>query len=405
MLTDRHAQALGTESPAAHQAYRQGVDELLSAMPDALPLLQQATEADPRFAPAWIALARARLLQADAAGARQAAARARELAPGATARERSHVEALALTVDGRPAEALAAIRAHLDRHGADAMVLAPATGVFGLIGFGGGIAREEELHAWLQQLAPRFEGDWWFDTTLAFAECESGRLDAALERVQRSLAARPANAHAAHVLVHVHHERRDPQAVLAFLDRWLPGYRRAGLMHCHLSWHAALSALQLGQGPEAWCIYLDAVHPGAAWGPPLNLVTDSASFLWRAGLAGEAVPPALWPAVHAAALAAFPHAGVAFADVHVALAAAAVGDGATLQRLADELQQRLQAGQLPAGEVVPALVQGLAAFARGDRAGARAALEPLQDQVVRIGGSRAQRELVTLTLRAAGAGA
>lgn len=401
MPVDRHDQPVSTASAAAAQAYRQGVDAVLAALPGPIEHLQRAVDLDPGFAMAWIALARARLLHADGAGARQAAARARERVPAATPRERSHVHALALTVEGRGAEALAAIGDHLDRHGPDALVMAPATGVFGLIGFSGAPDREEALLAFLQRWAPICAGDWWFDTALAFAECETGALDPAQDRVQRSLAVRPDNAHAAHVLAHVHHERGDAEAVLAFLARWLPGYDRSGLMHCHLSWHAALSSLQLGRTDDAWRTYRDAVQPGAAWGPPLNLVTDAASFLWRAGLAGQAVEPALWTPVHRVALESFPQAGVAFADVHVGLAAAAVGDAATLQRLAGELGRKLAEGQLPAGEVVPRLVQGWAAYARGAAAGARAALEPVQDQVVRIGGSRAQRELVALTLQAA----
>ena len=43
--------------------------------------------------------------------------------------------------------------------------------------------------------------------------------------------------------------------------------------------------------------YLAGVHPGAAWGPPINVLTDAASFLWRAELAGNARKPALWQEV------------------------------------------------------------------------------------------------------------
>jgi hypothetical protein len=48
--------------------------------------------------------------------------------------------------------------------------------------------------------------------------------------------------------------------------------------------------------------------------------------------------------------------------------------------------------------VVPALVVAFGAFARGDW---EAILAPVFDQHVRIGGSRAQRDLVELTLLAA----
>lgn len=363
--------------------------------------LQRAVDADPGFALAWIALARACLLHADLAGAREAAARARSLAAAASAREQGHVNALALAIEGRPADALAATRDHLAAHPRDALVLAPATMVFGLIGFSGRQAREDELHDWLRSLAPHYGSDWWFETVRAFAECETGRLADARGRIERSLAANPRNAHGAHVLAHVLHESGETAAVEDFLADWLPRYDRHALMHCHLSWHAALASLALGHRDRAWQAYRGAVHPGAAWGPPLNVVTDAASFLWRAALAGEAGDADLWRQVSAHALACFPATGVSFADVHVALACAAAGDPDAVARIVDELHARLAAGTLPAGEVVPLLAQGFAAFAAGDWPLAVERLERALPAVVRIGGSRAQREIVAHTLIAA----
>ena len=47
---------------------------------------------------------------------------------------------------------------------------------------------------------------------------------------------------------------------------------------------------------------------------------------------------------------------------------------------------------------MPALVEALAAFARGDYESAVRYLDPVADQVVRIGGSNAQREVFEDTL-------
>ena len=137
MLLDRYGLPLSTTSTAARDAYVAGVDCLLSAAHGDLAHLGRAVEADPELAVAHAAHARARFLMADVPGARQSAARARELAPKVTPREQSHVDALCLAIEGKPVEALAATRAHLARHPRDAMVASPATGVFGLIGFSG----------------------------------------------------------------------------------------------------------------------------------------------------------------------------------------------------------------------------------------------------------------------------
>jgi tetratricopeptide (TPR) repeat protein len=319
-----------SSSAAARDAYVAGVDCILSANTGAEEHLGRALAAEPGFALAQIALARALFLSAKVPQAREHAARAREIAPKATPREQSHVNALAHAIEGNPPRALEATREHLARWPRDAMVLAPATGVFGLIGFSGRSGREPELYELLAGLAPHYGADWWFDMTLAFAACETGRLDQARSLIERSLAANPRNPHGAHIKAHVHYELGEHRAALDFLEDWLPAYPRQGLMHCHLSWHVALAALALGDRERAWRAYREGVHPaGGAWGPPLNVATDSPSFLWRAELAGEPRHARLWGEVRDYALQSFPTAGVWFADVHVALACAAAGDGAS----------------------------------------------------------------------------
>lgn len=391
-----------SSSAAARDAYVAGVDCILSANTGAEEHLGRALAVDPGFALAQIALARALFLSAKVPQAREHAARARELAPNATPREQSHLDALALAIEGNPVGSLEATRAHLAEHPRDAMVLAPAAGVFGLIGFSGRSGREPELYEVFSSFAPHYGDDWWFASALAFAACETGRLDEAQALIERSLAANRRNPHGAHIKAHVHYERGEHGAALAYLEDWLPAYPRQGLMHCHLSWHVALAALALGDRERAWRAYREGVHPaGGAWGPPLNVATDSPSFLWRAELAGEPRHARLWGEARDYALRSFPKAGVWFADVHVALACAAAGDGENLARIARELRERDAAGKLPPGAVAPALAEAFAAFEARDWNRAIELLEAALPETVRIGGSRAQRDLAELTLRAA----
>src|SRR5262249_1497131 len=94
----------------------------------------------------------------------------------------------------------------------------------------------------------------------------------------------------------------------------------------------------------------------------------------------------------------FPRAGITFGDVHCALAYAAAGDIEALIQLTTQLRERLAQDKMPAGETVPALVEALTAFARGDYERAVQHLEPIADQVGRVGGSNAQREVFEDTL-------
>lgn len=401
MLDDRYGLSLTTASAAARDAYVAGADCILGATVGAERHLGHAIDADPAFALAHIALARALFIVAKVPEARTAAARARELVTRATLREQGHVNAIALAIEGKPVEALAATIAHLAQHPRDAMALAPATGVFGLIGFSGRLEREPELYELLRGLAPAYGTDWWFDTVLAFAACEHGRLEEAGTLIERSMAANPASGHGAHVKAHVLYERGEAAAGLDYLAAWMPQYDRQSLLHCHLSWHVAIFALVLGQTDRAWQAYRGAVHPGGSWGPALNVATDTVSFLWRSELAGLPRRAELWSEVHDYARNAFPKAGIAFVDVHTALSCVANDDADGLAKLADELRARAAAGRLPAGSVVPQLAEGLGAYGAGQWDRAVEVLGKALPETVRIGGSRAQRDLVVKTLAAA----
>lgn len=401
MLVDRYGLELSTSSAQARDAYVKGVDCVLAAVADPEAQFRQALAADADFALAHAGLARALFLSAQSREARAAATRARELVAAATPRERSHVNALALSIEGKPAQALAATREHMALFPRDAMALAPATGVFGLIGFSGRQQRETELLEWLRALAPHYADDWWFLCVLAFAGCECGQLGEALDLIEHSLAGNPRNAHGAHIRVHVLYERGEAARASHYLEGWMPAFDKAGLLHCHLSWHAALLALELGQVARACDIYRSGVHPGGAWGPPINVTTDAVAFLWRSELSGQPRQPTLWREVHDYAAQSFPKARIAFADVHRAVAYAALGDSAGLGRWSDQIRACLAAGTQPAGPVVATLAEAFGAYARADWEGAITLFERALPQTVCIGGSRAQRDLVEHTLVAA----
>ena len=89
----------------------------------------------------------------------------------------------------------------------------------------------------------------------------------------------------------------------------------------------------------------------------------------------------------------FPNAGMHFADLHAVLADAATGNTAAAQQRIAQARERLSNGRLPQGEVVPVLGEGIVAFAGGDYAAAADLIGPVLREVVRVGGSHAQREL------------
>jgi hypothetical protein len=399
MLTDRFGLELTTISVAARDAYVTAVDCLLAAGADTEQAFAAAIALDPNFALAHAGRARCLALYARGPEARQAAAQARELAARAARRERQHVEALALAIEGQATASLAATIAHLDEFPRDAMVLAPATGVFGLYGFSGRLERERELLALMDRLEPHYRDDWWFPAQHAFAQCECGLLSAAESRAEQALSLNPDNGWAAHARAHVYYELGEDRACDRFLSEWRPGFPHGAQLHAHISWHAALCALMLGDARRALEIYDADIRPGRAEGPPLLVLADSAALLWRIELAGGSRENEAWPAVHSYALAKFPKAGVTFADVHNAIVFAVSGDREASSRLAAELRSGI--GKLWAADVAEPVARGFEAFAREDWPLAVDMMAPVVTSLVRIGGSRAQRDLVENTLLAA----
>jgi hypothetical protein len=62
------------------------------------------------------------------------------------------------------------------------------------------------------------------------------------------------------------------------------------------------------------------------------------------------------------------------------------------------MEELAHGGRYPSGSYLPMLAPGFSAFERSDFAGAIAALTPLAGQNERIGGSRAQHDLIEFTL-------
>jgi hypothetical protein len=393
---DRSGLPLSTTSDLAAERYRHGVDLLLSAWPGAAEALEEATAADADFALAHAARARLHAIRAEPAKARARIAKAEEIvARRGTERERSHVEVLSLAIDGKPAKALERALAHADAWPRDILILSLPLGAFGLFAFSGMAEHDQARVDLCERHARHFDADdWWFLTYWGWAHTENGNVALGRSLTQRGFDRRKDNANAVHALAHAMYEGGAGEDAARLIADWLPDYDRAGTLHGHIAWHSALAALERGDSGRALAIYAEHVQPSVSAGLPINIVSDTASFLWRLHAYGHTVPAELWKSAAAYSGGFFQEAGFAFADVHMAIIAAATGDRAAVEQRVEALRRLIEAGALPAGPVVPAICRAALAFAEEDYAGCARILEPVAAEVVRIGGSGAQREMI-----------
>jgi tetratricopeptide (TPR) repeat protein len=405
MLTDRYDLPLSTASPAARDAYVRGCEAKLTMYPGAIEAFDRAIAADRGFALAHAARAHALLERGDAAAARESMAAAGALATGLPAREASHIAYFGLLVAGESEAALVALPVHLDAWPRDALVLATAAFTNGLIGSSGRAGQKRTLLALLERLAPQYGDDWWFAAHHGMALSENGQHAEARPMIERSLAQNAANPWAAHATAHLAYEEGDPGAARAFLTTWLTTYPRNAPLYSHLSWHLALGHIEAGDVAAASRLFREAFAPDVHSGPPRGKLNDGVSYLWRCELAGLPRDADAWRMVRDFVDGAFPRAGVAFSDMHIALSQAVAGDDAALDARARQIEALARDGRYPSGVSVPTVARGFAAFERGDYAAAIDALEPIADALERIGGSHAQLDLVRFTLLKAYLGA
>ncbi len=322
----------------------------------------------------------------------------------ATPRERAHLEAVHLVLQGRwhsacrvwdellvdhPRDALALQWAHLwDFYRGDAIGLR--------------LRPARALPEW-----DRF--DPLFPHVLAlhaFGLEENNLYPQAEEAGRRALAAEPRAPWAVHAVAHVMEMQGQYEEGAAWLRSHQPVWADGNGFAVHLWWHKALFRLE-ALDFEGVVRLLDSHLNDPALQITLQRV-DAASMLWRLHLLGEDVAArckallANWPLDDGVA------GFYAFNDVHAVLAMLGAGQVAAGESWVARCAHRAldpsdasRSNHLMAREVGLPLMRGLLALARGDADGAVDLIAPVRGCAARLGGSHAQRDLIDQTLLAA----
>ena len=222
---------------------------------------------------------------------------------------------------------------------------------------------------------------------------EVGQLAAAETNVEAALAANPDSAHSAHIRAHLYYENLQDREGLEYLSDWSRTYDRSGILYNHVSWHVGLWSLETGDLDRMWQVLDEGISPESSQGPPLNVLTDAAALLFRAELVGVDVPAERWKTLSAYALARFPKPGLAFADVHAAIAHARGGNR-------DALDAIIDCATGPVGDMTRTIATAYREMEDGNWARAAAHFGEAMHDHARIGGSNAQRDLIDFSLAA-----
>lgn len=331
---------------------------------------------------------------------------ARALAKGATARERGHLQAVQLVLEGRWHAACRAWDELLIEHPQDALALQWAQ----LWDFYRGDAHS--LRARPARVLPAWdEADPLYAYVLAlhaFGLEESNLYPQAEEAGRRALASNPRVPWAVHAVAHVMEMQGRFEEGSAWLRQHQAHWAEGNGFACHLWWHKGLFRLE-ALDVQGVLRLVDTHLSGAALQVTLQRV-DAAALLWRLHLLDEDL------SAHAAALLqgwgldAEQAGDYAFNDVHAVLAMLTAGEVHRAESWVARCAERAlgaedarRANHLMAREVGLPLMRGLLALARGDADSAVDLIYPVRGSAQRFGGSHAQRDLIDQTLLAAAA--
>ena len=387
---DAYGLPVTTPSSDALEAYDRAVEGLLGWDARAPEGFRAATTADPQLALAHAGVAICQFLDERFVEARESATRARAAVAGQTPRERGHVEAVALLVEGKSREAESAMTQHLADFPRDLVVFQRLY----FIWFWQGKFREMlDLSSVLTRYSP---GNSFILGLHAFALEQAGRCDDALRIAQAAIGKNPLDAWSIHALAHALYELGAFDTGVTRLPPAIHPCTRLGWFRNHLLWHLILMFLGRGEYERASRLGR-AVFEREPSSIPGDL-HDSISLLWRLELCGVDVRER-WRPFATIAAGRLERQALLFHAAHLAMALAAGGDWATAERQLGMLRERAARDRTGlTGQVLVPLVEGLHDFAAEDYRRAVERIEPLRGRIVGLGGSRAQRDVFHDTL-------
>lgn len=321
-------------------------------------------------------------------------------------REQLHVDAVLAWSRGRMSRAASIWEDILIENPTDMLALKFAHDTYFYLGY------QRQMRDSIARVLPR-----WKPTTplysylhgmLAFGQCETNLYDDARKSGQEALRLNRHDAWATHALAHVHEMQADPDGGIAFMSRTLADWEPCGMLACHNFWHWAVYHVEKGEQEAALDIFDTQVSRRLRGSGAMLDYVDAASLLYRLQL--RDVPPqnlsTRWPGVWEVAQAHHDDAILAFNQLHFLMAY--LGKGDDVERLVNLAPTRdlgrPEDGRWPADqrrildEVGAPVMQGMVAHSQGRFDDAAEKLAAVRYDVLRVGGSNAQRDVFDLLL-------
>jgi tetratricopeptide (TPR) repeat protein len=312
-------------------------------------------------------------------------------------RERTHLAALSHAVVGHRASAVAILDRHLMSHPFDLVAHMAALQMDGHLGRFHW-ARDRSARA-LPRWSKAQEGYGIMQSFYSFGLEEADEYARAEDTARAAAELEPFGYWPHHCVSHVMEMTGRPKEGLAWMEEREPFWSSTeNLNRVHIWWHKSLFHIELGQYDAALQIYDGPIL--ATMRPASMSICNGAALLWRLDTLGCALGDrwqhlaAKWEGHADGNLYVFP-------DIHAAMSELRAGHIAAFERRLKEMRETAadgtQLGVIYRDIGLP-VVEGLAAFNRGAYAEAIEHLLPARFDLWKMGGSKAQRDVIDWTL-------
>jgi len=388
MFKDQRGVVFTCANDSAVTAFDETIVAYLASSLETGPKLKATLAADPDMTMAHCLKGYFFLLMGNASllpRARKAFDQARQRVGKTTSREQAHVHALDLWLDDRADEATRLWEQILQDNPRD--ILAQRLAHHGHFYAGD----SQQMRSSLERTA-RFwnAGDPGFGYILgmrSFAQEECGSYAEAEVTGRSAVDIEPNNPWAVHAVAHVMEMQDRPADGLVWIREQQQNWDTANNFRYHLWWHRALMHLDQGDTTEALRLYDEDLWDAESE-EYLDLCNDVA-LLARLEILGVDVGPRWKPLADKIKGRAADHL-LSFIDAHFALGLAAAGDDRSVERLLETMEEK--GGELRIRVGLP-LCRAMVAYRSGDFDRAASELVVLRGDIIRIGGSHAQRDL------------
>jgi tetratricopeptide (TPR) repeat protein len=402
MHLDARGLPISIASSSAAAAYDHLATGYLTYRADTPTRLAALLEADPEFALAHCMKGYFAMLafkQAVVPVAAEAARTARSLAAGATARERSHVDALTAWADGELDRAIAAWESILRAHPHDAIAFRLAHFVNFWLG------RPQDMVASVERVLPFWSEDIPGYATILACRCfaleEAGNYLGAEPAGRRAIELDPGDLWAAHAIAHVMESQGRRSEGIQWLTMLAPNWEGSHNLQHHLWWHCALFKLEHGDYAAVLDLYdtrfRNLAAPLTVASPDVYIdVQNATSMLFRLQRLGVDVGNR-WEELADKAEARIGDCVSAFTLPHWLMALTATGRTAAAERMIEAMRAFAKGrGTVPpiVRDYALPIAEAQLAHAAGRHAEAVALMRPALGGMYRMGGSHTQQDVL-----------